>query len=135
MATVLGHLTAASLVVVAIDVWPRYSVSVPGQLMVVALVVILNQIVWSYSGPRPQLTPRELLRVVGAYVLLVLAFAAADVALGFFFVGGHSLSEAFYNAHGIAGWALSTLVVLGGVFLGIPSVVRLLLLHYARPRP
>ena len=96
------------------------------------LLLTLNVIAWQRMRIGA-MSLREVLKSVGIWILLVGCLAVFDTIVGFGF-GQRTIVDAFFHS-GAFGGISDAFIFLCGLFVGIPTLVRSLCIHYCMTGP
>ena len=127
-----GLLTSTTFLMLTLNVIPELHIPPLWQLFSVLILSAINVITWR----RMQIgamSLREVLKSVGTGILLVGCLAVFDTIVGFGF-GQRTIVDAFFHS-GPFGGISDAFIFLCGLFVGIPTLVRSLCIHYCMTGP
>lgn len=131
LATAIGIATSALLVLLALNLTPGIHMSPEWQLVAVSCIGVINLFCW-YRGPAPALTLTEAAKVFSLGALILAGVAILDTMVGFIF-HARTIPDAFINSGPLGGISDIFLFLLG-TFVGVPTLVRAICLHYVDPK-
>lgn len=131
LATAIGIATSALLVLLALNFAPGIHISPEWQLVAVSCTGAVNLFCW-YRGPAPPLTLTEAAKLFSLGALILTGAAVLDTIVGFIF-HAHTIPDAFINS-GPFGGICDIFLFLLGAFIGVPTLVRAVCLHYVDPK-
>jgi hypothetical protein len=128
VADLAGVLTITILLVVVIIFFP---IPFSLKLAAIAVVWLANAFAWHRHRDAALSIPRAV-RIAAFGALFLMVMAIADTGIGY--LNGHrSVLDAFLNSGPFGGIADAVLALLG-IFVGIPTLVRAVVLYYERRR-
>jgi hypothetical protein len=127
MATLAGLAACAILALLTLNLVPLFHLSPVWQAIVVILMCSANFAFWRWNHI-PPVSFRGAVKLCAWGLLLIGLLAAIDSLIGF--AGGErSIVQAFIHS-GPAGAPIDAFLFLSGVFIGVPTLVRSICLHY-----
>ena len=127
-----GLLTSATFLLLTLNVIPHLHVPPLWQLFAVLILSAINVIAWQRTRIGA-MSLREVLKSVGIGILFVGCLAVFDTIVGFGF-GQRTIVDAFFHS-GPFGGISDAFIFLCGLFVGIPTLVRSLCIHYCMTGP
>ena len=128
----VGLLTSATFLLLTLNVVPHLHVPPLWQLFAVLILSAINVIAWQRMRIGA-MSLREVLKSAGIGILFVGCLAVFDTILGFAF-GRRTIGDAFFHS-GPFGGISDAFIFLCGLFVGIPTLVRSLCIHYCMTGP
>ena len=127
-----GLLTSTTFLLLTLNVIPHLHVPPLWQLFAVLILSAINVIAWQRMRIGA-MSLREALKSMGIGILIVGCLAVFDTILGFGF-GQRTIVDAFFHS-GPFGGISDAFIFLCGLFVGIPTLVRSLCIHYCMTGP
>ena len=91
------------------------------------LLSLINMVAWNRDPSPASISTREALKILATIGGLITFFVVVDTTVGFLF-GGKSILDAFLFHSGGMGGPLDCVLIAGGLFVGIPTLIRSMLL-------